>query len=84
MPDFQTISATIAKQWLDAGEAILIDVRGPLEFQSEFIPTAMNIPLKTLDTATLTSEINKDKKVIFQCLSGNRGRGLGQGLTHQP
>lgn len=74
MSHSQTITPETAKKWLSTQEAILIDVREPMEFRSESIPNAMNMPLQTLDASHLTSNIHKDKKVIFQCLSGNRSQ----------
>lgn len=54
----------------------LIDVRTPLEFDSEHIKDALNIPLDSLSSRG--GEIKKDSKTILICRSGARaGRAAG-------
>jgi rhodanese-related sulfurtransferase len=51
-----------------AGE--VVDVREPVEFQSEKVEGAKNIPLSSFHTHA--SQIPKDKPVYLLCRSGNR------------
>ena len=45
----QDVEATTLKMWLEQGEALLIDVREPLEYAAEHIPDAQLLPLSTFD-----------------------------------
>jgi rhodanese-related sulfurtransferase len=55
---------------LDSAEAQLIDVREPYEWEAGRIPGAVHIELEHL--AGRSGEIEKDKKVVFQCRVGRR------------
>ena len=46
------IAASEAKQWLDAGEAILLDVREPMEHANQRIVGAQLHPLGTIELST--------------------------------
>lgn len=70
MPEI--ISAKTAYEWLRNQDAILIDVREADEFMQEHIPYAQSVPLSTLDVTLGVLPVPKDKKIIFQCLSGKR------------
>jgi rhodanese-related sulfurtransferase len=58
------------KEILDAGEAELVDVREPYEWEAGRIPGARHIELERL--AGRADELPKDKPVIFQCRMGRR------------
>jgi rhodanese-related sulfurtransferase len=58
------------KEILDAGEAELIDVREPYEWEAGRIPGAKHIELERL--AGRADELPKDRPVIFQCRMGRR------------
>jgi rhodanese-related sulfurtransferase len=58
------------KEILDAGEAELVDVREPYEWDAGRIPGAKHIELEHLGSRA--EELNKDKPVIFQCRMGRR------------
>ena len=49
---------------------LLIDVRTPFEYESGYIPTAVNIPLQDLPAGL--PEVPKDSLIILYCRSGNR------------
>ncbi len=68
--DVPEVSVTEYKSWLDSGEDVqLIDVREPHEVEIAEIGGEL-IPLKTvLDNA---DKINRDKKVVVHCRSGQR------------
>jgi rhodanese-related sulfurtransferase len=55
---------------IDAGEAVLVDVREPYEWDAGRIPGAMHIELERLGGRA--EELDKDKPVIFQCRVGRR------------
>lgn len=55
---------------MDAGNALLVDVREPSEYSEGRIPGAINIPLRTL-TKNL-DQLPKDRPVILSCRTGIR------------
>ncbi len=63
-----------AFEWLSSGEALLIDVREPDEFKAEHIVYALSLPLGVVGNISDHLKIPKDRKVIFQCLKGARGK----------
>lgn len=74
--DFKMVQTTTpqdASQWLANGEAILIDVREPDEFQAEHIAYAVSLPLSKINDLFSQLQIPPERKIIFQCLSGKRG-----------
>jgi rhodanese-related sulfurtransferase len=58
------------KEILEAGEAVLIDVREPYEWDAGRIADATHIELERLGGRA--EELPKDKPVIFQCRMGRR------------
>ncbi len=75
-PDSNAVSVTdvtpeLLKQWLDSGEAILVDVREDYEHASEHIDGANLHPLSKFDAEQVRSAY-PDKRVVFHCRSGKR------------
>jgi len=68
----ESIDPRTAKQWHDAGEAVLVDVREPGEFRSEHIPGAVNLPLSQIDPAALPDLAGR--KLIVHCRTGSRAK----------
>jgi rhodanese-related sulfurtransferase len=58
------------KEMVDSGDAQLIDVREPYEWEAGRIAGAVHIELERL--AGRSDELAKDKPVIFQCRVGRR------------
>jgi rhodanese-related sulfurtransferase len=58
------------KELLESGEAELVDVREPYEWDAGRIAGAKHIELERL--AGRAEELPKDKPVIFQCRMGRR------------
>lgn len=58
------------KAWLDAGEAVLVDVREGDEYAREHIPGSVLNPLSRFDPSALPDA--GDRKLVFLCQSGNR------------
>jgi rhodanese-related sulfurtransferase len=59
-----------AKALLDSGEAVLVDVREPHEWEAGRIPGARHLQLEHL--ASQADTIPRDRRVIFQCRLGTR------------
>ena len=72
------------KTWLDAGEAILIDVREMAEYQRAHIAGALLVPLSAFDPARIPQN---GEKVVIACAVGQRSATacahlLGQGFKN--
>jgi rhodanese-related sulfurtransferase len=67
----KTIDAKTLKQWLDNGEAMLIDVREPDENHLESIKSSVLIPLANVSKAALPN--HSGKKLVMHCRKGGRG-----------
>ena len=72
MTGITDIGPKAAKDWLAAGEAVLIDIREPMEFAREHIPGARLEPLSQFDMADFSAV--QGKVAVFYCRSGNRTR----------
>ncbi len=66
----QAVDVHRAKLLLEAGEAVLIDVREDIEYEDEHIPGAAHFPLSTFDSSQ--PEGDAGKIGIFHCRSGRR------------
>lgn len=75
------IDAKTAKRKLDAGEAVLIDVREPDEHARERIPNARLAPLSAIDTQDFGDA--RAKIAVFHCKSGIRTRANAVQLSGQ-
>ena len=75
----QDIEATALKTWMEQEEAILIDVREPLEYATEHIPGARLLPLSTFDPTQVLQEAGK--KVVLHCVMGMRSARQGRSCS---
>jgi rhodanese-related sulfurtransferase len=66
----KSIGPATLKSWLDAGEALVIDVREHREYVSGHIEGSALIPLNSLHPGALPP--HKGKKLVMLCRSGNR------------
>ncbi|KAF7190135.1 Thiosulfate sulfurtransferase RDL2, mitochondrial [Pseudocercospora fuligena] len=84
--DFSTIKDLSEKP---SAERILIDVREPSEYEAGYIPTAINLPIKSQPDALFLPEEEfedrfgfekpaTDKEVVFYCKSGVRSSAAAQ------
>ncbi len=66
------IGAETAKSWMDAGEAVVLDVREPGEYAASHIPGATLLPLGQACCGALPDY--QGKKLVIHCQSGKRGQ----------
>lgn len=69
----KNITPKEAYEMLRNGEAILIDVREPDEFQKQHIAFAQSLPFGILPNLLPDFPFPHDRKIIMQCLGGKRG-----------
>lgn len=67
---YTDVSVDEAKEMIHNGEVEVIDVRTPEEFAAGHIPGAKLVPLQVLES--MQSELNKERKYVVVCRSGNR------------
>lgn len=67
----KSIDATTLRAWLDAGEAVLVDVREPGEHGAQRIPGAFHLPLARVCTLELPDTARK--RLVMHCKAGKRG-----------
>lgn len=60
---------------------VLVDVRGQEEYDEGHIPTAVLIPLDTIETDFETMISEKNKKIVIYCRSGNRTKTAYEKIT---
>ena len=65
------ISADKARQLLQQG-ALVIDVRGPDEFNSRHLPGALNMPMGSLSAEVPRRFPDKNQPLLLHCVSGTR------------
>lgn len=70
--------AATVQQWLDDGEALLVDVREPNEYAMERIPGSLLLPKSLLDPATFPRV--PGMKVVLVCYLGRRSITVGEQL----
>jgi 3-mercaptopyruvate sulfurtransferase SseA len=61
------VSLEEAKLALESGNAIIVDVRGPEEYQESHIAGAISIPLGTIESNPASLELDKDEWIITYC-----------------
>jgi rhodanese-related sulfurtransferase len=64
------VDALAASQWLEGGEAVLVDVRETHEFEYENIPGSLLLPLSFLEPERFPAIT--EKKVVLLCVVGKR------------
>ena len=68
-----------AKEWLDSGELVLIDVREDNELVHSRVPGAVHIPMSRFNPDNLP--LSRGKKVAFLCAQGIRSYQVGEYLV---
>ena len=72
----EVIDATTLRDWLDRGEATLVDVREPAEHAGECIPNTELVPLSRFKPSALS--LVDGKKLVLYCRTGGRSDQAGQ------
>lgn len=68
------ISYKDLNEFMNNGDAILIDVRSNQEFEEGHLDNAINIPTYNLKNEIEKKVINKTNLIILYCSSGNRSK----------
>src|SRR4051794_31421297 len=69
-----------AREMIESGEAQLIDVREPYEWEAGHIAQAVHIEMERV--AARSDEIDRDRPVIFQCRLGARSALVSEAFRH--
>ena len=64
------VSPAQIKDWRDKGEAVIVDVREPDEWEQVHIPDAILLPLSTFEATQIPDP--QGKHLVFHCRSGRR------------
>jgi rhodanese-related sulfurtransferase len=64
------VSPEQINEWRDKGEAVIVDVREPDEWEQAHIPGAILAPLSSFDVSQIPDP--KGKHLVFHCRSGRR------------
>ena len=79
---YKRISMDEAKTLMEKEEGyILLDVRTKGEYESGYIPGAINIPLSDIDEKIISFLPDKSQMILVYCRSGNRSRGASDKLS---
>ena len=66
-----TVDARTLHEWLEQGQAVLVDVREPFEHAAERIEGTRHVPLGKLEAESLGADA-KGNRLVFHCRSGAR------------
>ena len=79
---YKIISMDEAKALMEESEGyILLDVRTKEEYESGYIPGAINIPLSDINENVVSSLPDKSQMILVYCRSGNRSRQASDKLS---
>ncbi len=67
----KSVDVATLKEWMERGEATLVDVREPGEYMAERIDGAVSVPLAGVSAANVPASAGK--KLVVHCLKGGRG-----------
>lgn len=73
------VAPQTARQWVEAGSAILVDIREPAEHARERIPGARLHPMSALSSSGLADV--RERVVVFHCKSGGRTKANAERLS---
>lgn len=77
---FKRLSPAECSEAVEAGQAIMLDIRGIEEFAAERIPGAMLAPMPELQPHALPAQ--GEKMIILQCRSGGRTANVAMQLLN--
>ena len=79
---YRQISQEEAKEMMDAGDAVVLDVREQSEYDEGHIPGAVLLPVGSIDEDTAAAVIpEKSTTVLVYCRSGNRSKTAAAALA---
>lgn len=79
---YRQISQEEAKEMMDAGDAVVLDVREQSEYDEGHIPGAVLLPVGSIDEDTAAAVIpEKSAMVLVYCRSGNRSKTAAAALA---
>ena len=79
---YQQITQEEAKDMMDAGDVVVLDVREQSEFDAGHIPGAVLLPVGTIAKDTAAAVIPEpDTVVLVYCRSGNRSKTASKALA---
>lgn len=79
---YRQISQEEAKEMMDAGDVVVLDVREQSEYDEGHIPGAVLLPVGTIDEETAAAAIpEKNSTVLVYCRSGNRSKTAAAALA---
>ena len=82
MENYQQISQEQAKEMMDAGSVVILDVREQYEYDAGHIPGAVLLPLGAIDEESAAGVIpDQDADVLVYCRSGNRSKKAAAALA---
>jgi rhodanese-related sulfurtransferase len=81
MAEVKEIDAATVKAWIDAGEAVLVDVREREEFDQARIPGATLVPMSSFDPADLPR--SEGRKLVFHCAVGQRSHSVAEYVLNE-
>ncbi len=77
----ETVDPVTLKQWLEAGDAVLVDVREPHEYEAGHVEGASLVPLATVQRAALPG--HSGRKLVITCKMGGRGESACRKLSEE-
>ncbi|MBI4723831.1 MAG: rhodanese-like domain-containing protein [Rhodomicrobium sp.] len=77
----RTVGPATVKSWLDAGEAVLVDVREPREYASVYIEGSVPVPLGSIHCDALPD--HSGRKLVVLCQMGGRSWNACRKLSGQ-
>lgn len=78
---YRQISQEEAKEMMDAGDAVVLDVREQSEYDEGHIPGAVLLPVGSIDEDTAAVIPEKSATVLVYCRSGNRSKTAAAALA---
>lgn len=79
---YRQISQEEAKEMMDAGDVVVLDVREQSEYDEGHIPGAVLLPVGSIDGDTAAAVIpEKSATVLVYCRSGNRSKTAAAALV---
>lgn len=82
MTDIKSVTAKTLKDWLDKGEAVVIDVREASEYDEGHIKNSTLIPLSSINKSVLP-KVKPNQKYVIHCKLGKRGNSACEKLLQE-